>query len=185
MKANRKIILDNKAETGYPQMAMMIVGLLLAIVIGVLIYFEVSDIDEFNEKSEYFTGYTAGLSQKVVAGDYGENSSSTTVNLTNSPKSATYVNVTCYNASAELATDSGLSYPSFTVNHKSVFFAADAADVFTQVNVTYTSRAGTAEAADITPMAQTVFTLLPIIALVVIAGIILALVLGFGGKRKI
>ena len=35
-----------------------------------------------------------------------------------------------------------------------------------------------------TDMAATVFTLLPIIALVVVAGIILAVVLGFGGSKR-
>jgi len=37
---------------------------------------------------------------------------------------------------------------------------------------------------DTTDMAETVFTLLPIVALVIVAAIILGVILGFGGKQR-
>lgn len=180
MKANKKFVLDNKGAFT-SQSVIILVGLLIAIVIGVLVYYEVSDIDDFNERTETFTGYTAG---DAGANPAGSNNTATTVNLTNSPLGTAQVNVTCYNASHSAAAETGLSYPTFTVNHKSVYMAPEAADPFTQINVTYTSRAGTAEADDITPMAGTVFELLPLIALVVVAAVILGLIIGFGGGRR-
>lgn len=176
MKANRKFILDNKgAFTG--QSVTVLVALLIAIVIAVLVYFEVSDINEFNERVERFTGFD---------GDQGSRDGIRTVNLTNSPRSAAQVNITFFNASGS---GQQVCYTtSHTVNHRSVTTPANAASInFTQINVTYTSRAGTAEADDVTPMASTVFSLLPLIALVVVASVILVIIVGFGagGRRGV
>lgn len=57
--------------------------------------------------------------------------------------------------------------------------------VFWQVNgaITLTSDTANTSRNQTTTMASTIFSLLPIIALVVVAGVILAIVLGFGGKK--
>jgi hypothetical protein len=51
---------------------------------------------------------------------------------------------------------------------------------FTQINVTYTSKSAVSES-DVTSISQMVFELLPILALVGVAAIIIIYVLGFGG----
>jgi hypothetical protein len=166
MKANRKFKTDETA--GYPQVVGMIIALMLTIVIGVMIYYEVSgSVADFSEQTETFTGYTVE-----------HPGSATTITLGNSPTSTSTCNVTLYNATtpAEL-------YPTYTLNAKQIHITAANAVNFTQVNVTYTSHAGT-DAALTTTMAGTVFVLLPIIALVIVAAIILGVVLGFGGSGK-
>jgi len=166
MKGNRKAktIEDTNA---YTQVVSGIVALLLTIVIGVMVYFEVDDgIDSFDEVVETFTGYS-----------HGDNASAQIITLDNSPNSASDTNITCYSATAGT-----LSYPTFTVSHNKVTIAAGSASNYTQVNATYTSHMST-DAGENTDMAGTVFGLLPIIALVVIASIILMVVLGFGGSK--
>jgi len=170
MKANRKFKSITEDAGAYTKVIGGIVALLLTIIIGVMVYYEVSDgVDQFSEQTETFTGYTALTS----------NASALVITLDNSPDGASNCNVTCYNATAS----ANLSYPAFSLNHKVIRVAADAAHYYTQVNVTYTGHAGTDEATT-TSMAGTVFTLLPIVALVIVAAIILGVVLGFGGTGK-
>jgi len=173
MKANKKFVLDNKGAFT-SQSVIILVGLLIAIVIGVLVYYEVSGIDDFDERTEVFTGYD---------GDQGSRDGIHTVNLTNSPLGSAQVNITFLNLSGS---EQQLCYTELeTINHRSVTIPANAASInFTQINVTYTSQAGTAEGDDITPMAGTVFELLPLIALVVVAAVILGIIIGFGGGRR-
>lgn len=179
MKANRKLKLDNSGAT-YTAVIAGLVALLLTIVIGVMLYFEVTDsVDQFDEVTETFTGYTR---YNHGAGT-GSNKTGVTITLDNSPYSSSVTNVTCWNASGTSAYNRQ-SYPSFGLNHKTISIAADAARNFTQVNVTYTSNIAQAEGSDVTPMAQTVFALAPIIALVVVAAIIIGIVILFGGGRR-
>lgn len=167
MKANRKFKTDETGST--TQVVATLITLMLTIVIGVMVYYEVSGgVADFSEQTETFTGYTA-----LTA-----NASAWSVTLTNSPDGTGNCNVTCYNVTA-----GNLSYPTYNLNHKSIEVAADVSHYFTQVNVTYTSHAGTDEDTA-TTMAGTVFVLLPIIALVIVAAIILGIVLGFGGSGK-
>jgi len=143
----------------------ILVGFLLAVIIGVLIYFSMTEnIDVFNVQTEYFTGYS-----------HGDNATEQTVTVRYSPASKEDTNVTCW---SEI--DGTLSYPDFRVVFKDITIAAGSASNYTQINVTYTSHAGMTEESDVTPMADTVFGLLPIVALVVVASVILVIVLGFG-----
>jgi len=177
MKANRKIRLDKSGAT-HLESVVIVVGLLIAIVISVLVYFEVVDsVDQFAEVTETFDGYT----RYDFSASTGSNYTGVTITLSNSPNSASDTNVTCWNESGGTVVE---TFPAFTVNHETVNIGGGAASNFTQVNVTYTGHAAAAEADDITPMAQTVFTLLPIIALVVVAAIIIGIVVFFGGGRR-
>lgn len=58
--------------------------------------------------------------------------------------------------------------------------------VFWEVNdsITLSSADANASRDETTDMASTVFSLLPLVALVVVAGIILAVVMGFGGGKS-
>ena len=166
MKGNRKAktIEDTNA---YTQVVSGIVALLVTIMIGVMVYFTVADdVDQYNEVTETFGSYADTT-----------NASAWSVTLDNSPASTSDVNVTCVNLTAGAE-----SYPTFTLNFKTISVAADAANNFTQVNVTYTSHLSS-DAGENTDMAGTIFQLAPIIALVVVASVILMVVLGFGGSK--
>jgi len=168
MKANRKFKSFTQDTGGYQKIIAALVALLLTILIGIMVYWEVSEsIDMTADTVETFTGYSASA-----------NATAWTVDLEEHPTGTSATNVTCYNS-----TSKNESYPAFTLSSRTISVAGDAADEFSQVNVTYTSTG--AEAADgVDSMSSTVFDLLPLIALVVIAGIILAIVLGFGGDGK-
>jgi len=167
MKANRKNKLSDDSAEVSTQMIGGIVGLLLVIVIGVMVYFSFTDsIDSMNEMTETFTGYADTT-----------NGTAWSVELDNSPDGKSNCNVTCVNISAGAE-----SYPAYGLNSMTVSVAANAAKNFTQVNVTYTSKMAS-DGSDTTDMAGTVFTLAPIIALVIVASIILGAVIGFGGKK--
>lgn len=151
-----------------------LVALLLIIVVSILVYFSVVDnVSQFSEQTETFTSDGSSTAFAWAT----SNASAWGVTLDNSPYSTGVTNVTCLNITA--ATE---SYPTFTLSGKQISVAADAADTFNQVNVTYTSHTATDEA-DVTDDAQTVMTLMPVIALVVIASIILAYMVGFGGRK--
>ena len=168
MKANQKVKQLREDTSAYTKMVGGIVSLLLVIIISVLVFWSVSDsVDSFNEVDETFTGYS-----------HGDNASAQTVELDNSPNSESDTNVTCYSSTAGT-----LSYPTFSVNQKDVTIAAGSASNYTQVNVTYTSNMGT-DATETEDMASTVYALAPIVALVIVASIILAVVMGFGGGKK-
>lgn len=166
MKSNQKIKLRQMDDSnGYQKIVAGIVSLLLAIIIGVLVYWETQgSIDAFDETTETFTGYS-----------HGDNASAETITLDNSPTGTGDTNVTCYSSTAGT-----LSYPSFTLSGKKVTITAGSASNYTQINVTYTSNMAEDED-ETSSMANTVFGLMPIIALVVVAAVILGVVLGFGG----
>lgn len=145
-----------------------LVALLIIIIIAGMVYYSIVDnTDQFSEVTDTTTGYS-----------HGDNASAWSIYLDNSPDGTSNLNITCYSATAGT-----LSYPSFTLSNEKVSVAAGAASNFTQVNATYTSKMATAEEG-ITEDAGTVFSLLPIIALVVVASVILLYVIGFGGGRK-
>ena len=168
MKANQKIKNLNHDDNGYVEIVGGLVALLLMIIVGVLVFYSVSDsMDVAGDADETFTGYAATA-----------NASAWSITLDNSPTSSSAVNVTCYNSTGKTE-----SYPAFTLVHKTVSVAAGAASEFSQVNVTYTSNM--ADSADpASDMAGTVFSLLPIIALAVVASIIIGVIIGFGGGKK-
>lgn len=191
MKANRKFKSDSSG-TVYTAVVGGLVALMLTIVIGVMVYFEVTDgIDEFDEVTETFTGYTRYAYGGGTA--TGSNYTGVTIILANSPNSAADVNITCWNASGTSGAYGRVqqTHPTVRLNHRTITIAPSvgarsAGDTgnFTQVNITYTSHIAATETDDVTPLAQTVFTLLPIIALVVVAAIIIGIVVMFGGGGR-
>ena len=185
MKANRKFKSDN---SGYTAVISGLIALLIAIIIGLMVYFEVTEgIDEFDEVTETFTGYTRYAYGGGSGGQSGSNYTGIIIVLANSPNSASDVNITCWNgtgSSTGAEQRVRQTHPTVDLNHKTITIANSTAGNFTQVNITYTSHMAEAEGEDITPMAQTVFVLLPIIALVVVAAIIIGIVVTFGGGRR-
>jgi len=168
MKANQNAKKFSQNQEAYTKIVGGLVALLITIVIGVMIYWEVeTSVDSFEEQTQTFTGYS-----------HGNNASAQTITLDNSPNSASDTNITCYSSTAGT-----LSYPTFSLSHKTVTITAGSASNYTQVNATYTSHLST-DASESNDMSGTVFSLLPIVALVVVASIILAIVLGFGGGKK-
>ena len=189
MKANRKFRSNQTAAVG-PEAVAMIVSLLLTIIIGVMVYFSVTEnISDFDDSaSEIFTTDSDGNSFTMGSGSTLTSSSNYTgemVELGSSVSSVT--NITCYNSSAaseSWATTQGTDY---SVNGKYLSILADTTGAtisqYDQLNVTYVSNIAETEG-DTTDMADTVFALLPIIGLVMVAAIILAFVLGFGSGGK-
>jgi len=189
MKANRKFRSNQDAAVGSEAVA-MIVSLLLTIIIGVMVYFSVTEnISDFDDSaSEIFTTDSDGNSFTMGSGSTLTSSSNYTgemVELGSSVSSVT--NITCYNSSAaseSWATTQGTDY---SVNGKYLSILADTTGAtisqYDQLNVTYVSNIAETEG-DTTDMADTVFALLPIIGLVMVAAIILAFVLGFGSGGK-
>ena len=167
MKANKKTRLKDNNK-GYVRVVGTIVAFLLMVIVAVLIYWETQgSIDQFGEVVETFTGYT-----------YTDNGTAWSVELDNSPIGTSDTNVTCCNV-----TTGDESYPAFTLHHRTIGVAADAADYFTQVNVTYTSNMANSEDST-SDMASTIFDLLPIIALAVVAVIIIGVIMGLGSGKK-
>ena len=185
MKANQFLQKDTNAQTQI-RAVVTILALLIAIIIGVVVYFGVTDsVDEFSTVTERFYGYTTptGTNDAVA----GSNATAQVVTLKNSPYSTSNSSITvyCWNATGNVQ-----SAPAVTINHKQVSIPAAPVRAYgtplayTQINVTYTSNIASAEGSEVTPMANTIFKLLPIVALVIVAAIILAVVLGFGGSGR-
>ena len=151
-----------------------VVALLVSILISVMIYFNISNVDELkNSINQQFTGIT--------------NTSDVTETLTYAPASSEFAGK-WYNsslgASPHWATlTSGL----YTLTGKTLVLhttsatgtpKGDACNM-TEVNVTYNSSAGVG-ARGVNSAASGVFSLAPLIAYMVIAGIILAVIMRFG-----
>ncbi|MBW2003753.1 MAG: hypothetical protein JRI72_03940 [Deltaproteobacteria bacterium] len=143
----------------------VVVALLVTIGVGAFVLFEILDAPDAlsDESYEEFGAYADTT-----------NASAWSVVLDRSPTGASDVNVTCVNVTAGAE-----SYPTFTLNRKTVSVAADAASNFTQVNVTYTSFSNAA-GDETREMGGTVWELLPIVALVVVAAIIIGIVVNMG-----
>jgi len=174
MKANKKTKLyyDNH---GYTKIVGGLVALMLMIIVGIMVFWETRDsIDGFDEVTETITSEGDGTAFSALV----TNGTAWTVELGNSPLNTGNTNITCYNS-----TSGDESFPTFTLSHKIVSVAADAADYFDQVNATYTSNMASSED-DTSSLAATVFDLLPIIALAVVASIIIGVIIGFGGSGK-
>jgi hypothetical protein len=161
-------IIHNKSA--WSQMVGGVVALLLTIIIGVMVYSFIStSTNEFSALHyEVFTGYDSATA----------NASDWSVTIAYLPTGSSDVLVECTNSS-----DSSWSTPSFILLDKTVSVSADGADEFDEVYVNYTGMVGNQVENQITPMSSTVFNLLPIIALVAVAGIILGVILGFGSGK--
>lgn len=167
MKANQFI--KCKKDDGNVQLVGSIIALFVAIIIGIMVYFQVTGgVTAYDDTiTETFTGYAASA-----------NASAWSVTVDYSPVDSTNTNVTCYNA-----TGPSESYPTFSLSFSTISVAADAADEFSQVNVTYVSHIASLES-DATDMATTVFGLAPLIGLVLVAAVLLGVILAFGRGRR-
>jgi hypothetical protein len=186
MKANIKSKLYHN-DNAYSQVVTGIVALLLTIVIGVMIYYEVDDgVDQFSYSSyaDTFTTYEGGGAfVNWLGGATGSNHTGGTIVLDNTISSIS--NFTAYNASYTNGApeDWGVLGTDYHINGKRIVVHADELKNFTQLNITYTTNVA-GDGVEETGTASTVFSLVPLIALVVIAAIILGLVLMFGAGGK-
>jgi hypothetical protein len=94
-------------------------------------------------------------------------------------------NITCWNASGTTVVLSYLETlnTDYSLQGDRIYVLAGQASNFTQLNITYVSSIANTESGA-TDIAQNVFTLAPIIALVVVAAILLGVVLAFGRGRR-
>jgi len=180
MKANKKQLLSDDNAFN-PQVVSGFVVLLISIIVGILIFWSLSGgMPLTDTQTETVTTDITGTAFSLPTNgdsDDGSNASAWAIQTLYLPSSTTGVNVTCYNS-----TGTSESYPTFTLSNRRIDVSADVADGFNQVNLSYTTKFSTEKTGTET-MASTVFALLPIIALVLVAGIILAVVMGFGKKQ--
>ena len=186
MKANKKIRNLSCEKSAYTQLIGGLVALLLMIIVAVMVYWETQGaIEAFGEVTETFTSDTEGNTFVVYGtreGGIGSNYTGELVKLDNSVDSIT--NVYVWNASGGDAAELCTITTHYTLNEsRYIWIIGNSRSNFTQINVTYTSNMATGE--DTTSdMAGTVFDLLPIIALAVVASIIIGVIIGFGGGKR-
>ena len=184
MKANKKIRNLSGDTKAYVKVVGGLVALLLMIIVAVMVYWETQgSIDAFGEVTETSTSDTDGNTFVVYGtreGGIGSNYTGELVKLDNSVDSIGSV----YACGTGLTPQTCTVTTHYTLNEsRYIWIVGDVLTNFTQVNVTYTSNMATGE--DTTSdMAATVFNLLPIIALAVVASIIIGVIIGFGGGKK-
>jgi len=169
MKANQSIKQLKPNNTGYVKIVGGLVALLLMIIVGVLVYYSVSDDMIESSSTETFTYTTPqATNADLVVTLSSSPSSITKVWIHNSTSGASHANVTT----------------GITTNFKTVTVAhAGIAAEYNHAVVYYVSNTG-ADADSTGDMASTIFSLLPIIALAVVASIIIGVIIGFGGSKK-
>ena len=172
MKANQSIKNLKQDQAGYVKIVGGLVALLLMIIVGVMVFWSVSEsIPGTGEQTETFTWaspQSAGANLVVTLTGATPNSI-TKVWIHNSTSGGSHANVTTG------ITISG--YRTVTVAHAGI--AAE----YNHAVVYYESNIG-ADSDESTDMASTVFGLLPIVALAVVASIIIGVIIGFGGGGK-
>jgi len=184
MKANKKIRNLTGDTKAYVKVVGGLVALLLMIIVGILVYWDTQgSIDAFGEVTETFTSDTEGNTFVVYGtreGGIGSNYTGELVKLDNSVDSIG--SVYAWNGSGAAQTCTVTTH--YTLNEsRYIWIVGDVLTNFTQLNVTYTSNMATGEDAT-SEIAATVFNLLPIIALAVVASIIIGVIIGFGGGKK-
>ncbi|GAH73997.1 unnamed protein product, partial [marine sediment metagenome] len=117
MKANQKLRNDTNAQVN---VVVGLVALLITIIIGVMVYFEVvGSVDELEERTEVFTGFSTptGTADAVA----GSNATVQIVTLSNSPYSTSNntISVVCYNATGAIQ-----SSPAITISGKEITIPA-------------------------------------------------------------
>ena len=151
----------------------MVLVLIITVIVGVMVYYNVSTVDELDPITERFTGL-------VNTTDYN-------MTLYAKPNSggATDFSGTWYNSSsAAWATLAAGLYVLDETNLRLNTNTTNDGLNMTAVNVTYYSIAGALNRDSIGVTVASVWAIAPLIAIVIIAGIILAVVTGFG-KRGI
>jgi len=177
MKANSKSKLTND-NTAYVKVVGGLVALLLMIIIGVMVYWETQgSIEGFGSVTEYITSDSDGNTFVLTT----SNGTGELLELEYSINSVT--TLTCYNSSNGSTYTLSTEGTNYNTNGKFLQIEAGQGDEFNQVNVTYVPNMGAGEDST-SDMASTIFSLLPIIALAVVAAIIIGLIIGFGGSSK-
>lgn len=151
-----------------------IIAILIAIIIGVLVYYSIATTGEMGRVTDTFTA---------------TNATNVTSTLTYTPQSDTEMNVTYYNSSA--ATWHTVPSTNWTRSGRTMtFIVLNGTGVSTydanlsQVRYRYYTDTGQTVRDNVDPQASVVFTLAPIVAIVMIASVILAVVSGFGGGKQ-
>lgn len=147
-----------------------IISLLVAVTIGLMIYYNLAGTGEYPSITERYTGLT--------------NTSDITKTLSYTPNSASDFSGTYYNK----ATTAWATLPSglFSRSGNSLTLLTNTGTPWgealnmSKVNVTYYTPTGAVMRDNVNPVASTVFTLAPLVAIVLIAGIVLAIVTRFG-----
>ena len=184
MKANNKSKTIKEDKEAYAKVVGGLVALMVTIIIAILVYWNIStSMPAMSTQADTFTGYTVGTTN---ASSGGSNQTAQEVTLTYYPESIT--NITCYNATGHTFT-SPTNYTTsgrvLTVPSDMRSYASANPRAYTQINVTYTTKIAT-DTAHTNTQATTMFQLLPIIAIVVVGGILIGLVIAFGGgSRKV
>ena len=163
----------------YTKLATGIVSLLVLIIVAVMIFWSVTEnVIEVGTTDEVFDGYARYARSAAT----GANCTGITIELSDVPTGTDATNVTCFNKSNTglgSPADKTLTYPAFALNGRNLIIAAGATTNFTQVNVSYTSEK-TESAETTNDMFSTIVPLMVLIALVVVAGVIIAIISKFG-----
>lgn len=162
----------------------LIIALFLSIIIGVTIYHTVGNISSI---SQQWSGNTSVLADP----DYAN----FTLSLTDYPHSATETRVYWWNETGQTwnnlaAGTNGTATHRWTLNSdRTIWFnvthneTGESVIGMKGVNVSYNSSGAVSKRDDVNPMSATIFALLPIVGLVIVAAVILTVVLGLGYKR--
>ena len=162
---------NTRAEAPAMSAIISVIVLVISIVIGIMIYFDVSYTGTFAEQNETYSGLSANSINRTLT--YLPNSDSDITIVFYDTVSNTWNN----SAAGTLPLTKGqhlLSLPSFRIN------VTDISDVRAE----YYTTEGAYVKNTANPTSSTVFTLAPIIAIVMIAGIILGIVTVFGRGNK-
>lgn len=163
---------NTRAEAPAMSAIISVIVLIISITIGIMIYFNVSYTGTFAEQTETYTGISANSMNQTLTYLPNSNDDVTiefydTISSTWNTSTAGTVPLT--------KGEHVLSLPSFRINVTDI----------DQVRVQYYTTEGAYVKNTANPTSSTVFTLAPIIAIVMIAGIILGIVTVFGRGNKV
>ena len=157
-----------------------VIVLLVGVIIGLTVYYNVTGTNEFTQVSETFTMTNATYKVTTNVSTSLMYCPASTLEFT-----CKYYNneTSTWNVSA-MGTGIGkyLQYGQ-TFRFNGTRIPAPKHQNITMVNCTYYTSTGVMVRDNVNPSANTVFTLFPLAALVMIAGVILAVVMGFGRRR--
>ena len=154
---------NNHAATGIVGTVAGLLAILITVLIAVMIYFNIAGVGDLALQVERFTPAANTYSTSL---SYGAAEVS----------SVTYydANTSTWNTSSVGTTARG----QYTVSGST--FTVTLSHNVTSVNVSYYSDTGVVMKDSVNPASVTVFTLAPIIAIVMVAGVVLFIVMGFG-----
>lgn len=162
-----------------------IVVFLLVIVIGLMVYYTVSNTQSLSQR---WTGNTSVLADPDFANFQ--------ITLDDYPDSATETRVYWWNETGQAwnnlaAGTNGSANHRWTLNNdRTIWFnvthneSGNTVIGMKGVNISYNNTAAVVKRDTVNPMAGTTFGLLPVIVFVMVAAIILGMVIMFGGSKK-